>query len=84
MSDKKLNNKKVAEKSNAVPSGDFIFGKQNYMLMALGAVVIIVGFTIMSGKDDIFSTAKLTVAPIVILLGFVIEVFAIMKKNSAD
>ena len=84
MSDKKLNTKKAPEKSSVVPNGDFIFGKQNYILMALGAVVIIIGFTIMSGKDDIFSTAKLTVAPIVILLVFVIEVFAIMKKNSAD
>lgn len=82
MSDKKVNTSKTADKSNTAVQGDFIFGKQNYMLMALGVVVIIIGFFVMSGKDDIFSSTKLTVAPIIILTGFVIEIFAIMKKNS--
>ncbi|MES2381772.1 MAG: DUF3098 domain-containing protein [Bacteroidota bacterium] len=82
MSDKKVNTSKTADKTNNTVQGDFIFGKQNYMLMALGVVVIIIGFFVMSGKDDIFSTTKLTAAPIIILLGFVIEIFAIMKKNN--
>ncbi len=82
MSDKKVNTSKAADKTNNTVQGDFIFGKQNYMLMALGVVVIIIGFFVMSGKDDIFSSTKLTVAPIIILLGFVIEIFAIMKKNN--
>jgi hypothetical protein len=35
----------------------------------------------MSGTEDIFSTTKLTVAPILVMIGFVIEIFAIMRKN---
>jgi hypothetical protein len=35
----------------------------------------------MSGTEEIFSTTKLTVAPILVMIGFVIEIFAIMRKN---
>jgi hypothetical protein len=34
----------------------------------------------MAGKEDIFSTTKLTIAPIVVMIGFVIEFFAIMRN----
>jgi hypothetical protein len=59
------------------------------MMMIAGLVVILIGNLLMigGGSDDpnvfdpeIFSTRRLTVAPIVILLGFVIEVYAIMRK----
>lgn len=81
MSDKKNITKKAAEKT-ATPKQEqsFAFGKENYMLMAAGVVVIIIGFALMSGKEDIFSTTKLTVAPIVVVIGFVIELFAVMRK----
>lgn len=59
----------------------FIFGKQNYSLMILGVVFIAIGFTLMSGTEDIFSSTKLTVAPILVMIGFVIEIFAIMRKS---
>ena len=49
--------------------------------MILGVVFIAIGFTLMSGTEDIFSTTKLTVAPILVMIGFVIEIFAIMRKN---
>ncbi len=74
----------------------FIFNKQNYVLMAIGVVVIAFGFILMMGNDanttpegvfdpnyfneDIFSFRRIRLAPIVILIGFVIEVFAILKK----
>ena len=79
MEDKKAAAKKSAEKVQ-VKEPDFIFGRENYILMVIGVVVIIIGFALMYGKEDIFDTRKLTVAPIVVLLGFVIEVFAIMRK----
>jgi len=60
--------------------GSFVFGKENYQLMILGFVVIIVGFILMYGTTDIFDFRKLTLAPIVVLTGFVIEIFAIMRK----
>ncbi len=59
----------------------FVFGKENYILMGVGIAVIALGFLLMSGKEDIFNTTKLTVAPIVVVLGFVIEFVAIFYKR---
>jgi hypothetical protein len=68
----------------------FAFGKDNYRLMIIGVVVLIIGFMLMAGggsenpnefnAEEIFSTRRITVAPIVLLIGFIIEVVAIMKK----
>jgi isoprenylcysteine carboxyl methyltransferase (ICMT) family protein YpbQ len=81
MTDKKAPVKKAAEKVVVkAETGSFAFGKENYTIMAIGLVVIIIGFFLMSGKEDIFSSTKLTVAPIVVVLGFLIEVVAIMRK----
>lgn len=58
-----------------------LFGRENYLLMAASVLFIVVGFTLMSGSEDIFSPTKITVAPVVVLLGFVIGVFAIFYKK---
>lgn len=82
MSNKNLNSKKTIEKPSAIQTGDFIFGKENYVLMAIGVFIIILGFTLMAGKENILTdSTKVTVAPILILLGFVVEIFAIMKPK---
>ncbi len=69
---------------------DFAFGKENYMWMLIGIGCIFIGFVLMSGggsKDpnvfnpDIFSFRRITLAPIVVLIGFVIEIYAILKKT---
>ena len=68
---------------------DFAFGKENYVLVLVGLVLISLGLFLMAGggsedpnvfSEEIFSTRRITIAPIVILLGFVVEIFAIMKK----
>ena len=82
---------KTAEQAPKTPpqNADFAFGKENYRLMLIGLAFIALGFILMIGggsKDpnvfnpDIFSFRRLTLAPILILAGFVIEIFAIMKK----
>jgi hypothetical protein len=68
----------------------FALGKQNYFLLAIGFVIIIIGFLLMIGgatKDpnvfnanEIFSFRRITLAPVIILFGFVFEIYAIMKK----
>jgi hypothetical protein len=68
----------------------FLFDKENYMWMIGGVALIFIGFMLMSGGkspnphefnySEIYSFRRITVAPIVVLLGFVIEVYAIMKK----
>jgi hypothetical protein len=82
MSEKISNTKKTTEKVSQVPTSDFIFGKQNYMIMAVGVFVIILGFYLMAGKENILEDKiKVTVAPVLILLGFIIGIFAIMKPK---
>ncbi len=67
-----------------------LFGKENYLMMVGGVLLIFIGFMLMSGGkspdphkfnyDEIYSFRRITLAPIVILLGFALEVFAIMMK----
>ena len=70
-------------------TGEFAFGKENYRLMLIGLGFILIGFILMIGggsedptqfSPEIFSFRRLTLAPILILIGYVIEIFAIMKK----
>lgn len=58
----------------------FVFTKDNYTWMLIGLAVIVLGFILMYGKEDIYDFRKTMLAPIVVLAGFVIEIFAIMKK----
>ncbi len=66
-----------------------LFGKTNYLLMLAGAVIITLGMVLMAGGKSadpnvfdqaIYSTTRITVAPILILLGLGIEIYAIFKK----
>jgi hypothetical protein len=58
------------------------FGKKNYQRMVIGLVVVAIGFTIMSLDKDPhgFGFMGLTLGPIVVLAGFVTEIFAILHK----
>lgn len=69
----------------------FAFGKENYKWMLIGLAVIALGYILMIGGgsedpnvftgDALFNFQRLTLSPILILAGFVIEIFAIMKKS---
>ena len=68
---------------------DFPFGRENYILMLAGIGLIFLGFIFMAGggsedpsvwDPSIFSPMRITVAPIVVMAGFVVEIFAIVKK----
>jgi len=67
----------------------FAFGKENYKLLFIGLAFIVIGFLLMIGggsdnpnvfSDKIFDFRRLTLAPILVLTGYIIEIFAIMKK----
>lgn len=71
----------------------FALGKENYKLMAIGFAIIVVGFILMAGggsddpnvfSEEIFSFRRLTLAPLVLLFGFIFEIYAIMKKPKGD
>ena len=71
-------------------SNQSLFGKENYMLMLAGLLILGLGFFLMAGgkssdpkvfdPKEVYSTTRITVSPILIVLGFIIEVIAIMKK----
>ncbi|MBK7376155.1 MAG: DUF3098 domain-containing protein [Ferruginibacter sp.] len=71
-----------------------LFGKENYMWMLIGLAVLALGFFLMAGgkssdpkvfnTDEVYSTTRITIAPILIIAGFVIEIFAIMKKSKSN
>ena len=67
--------------------------KKNYILMLVGALIIVLGFVLMSGggehtatefDESIFSFRRITLAPIVVVAGFVFEIYAIMKRFNRD
>ena len=70
-----------------------LFKKKNYKVMITGLIFIAVGFILMSGGDtndetsfneEIFNFRRITIAPIIIIIGFIIEVFAIMLKTKRN
>ena len=66
----------------------FAFDKTNFILLAVGMAVIILGFLLMTGpgstegyfEPDIFSVRRIKVAPMVCLAGFVFMIYGILKK----
>lgn len=70
---------------------EFVFGKENYILLMIGILIVVVGFTMMSGggsddpnifSEEIFSARRITVAPTVVLAGYGFILYAIMRKKS--
>lgn len=67
---------------------DFAFGKTNFILLAAGMIVVIIGFILMGGSastdaaynPDIFSARRIKVAPLVCLVGFVSMIYAVVHK----
>ncbi|WP_025743436.1 DUF3098 domain-containing protein [Aquimarina pacifica] len=66
---------------------DYVFGKKNYMVMAIGIAVIALGFILMAGggsddpnvfNPDIYNFRRIRLAPTIVLIGFGIEVYAIL------
>lgn len=79
----------VTNKVTATKSAP-LFYKENYLWMGIGAIVIALGMMLMAGGknenpnqfdvDTVYSFRRVTIAPILILLGLGIEVYAIFKK----
>jgi len=70
-----------------------LFGKENHILMIVGGILILLGIFLMTGgknvdpnvfdKNVVYSSTRITIAPILILLGLTVEIVAIFKKNKA-
>ncbi|MCF8340870.1 MAG: DUF3098 domain-containing protein [Chitinophagaceae bacterium] len=70
-----------------------LFSKDNYVWMVIGIAVMLIGFLLMAGgksqdptvfdNNQVYSFQRITLAPILILTGLMIEVYAIMKKSKS-
>ena len=89
-------NKQNTIKSESSKGSDFtfLFGKKNYIFMAIGVTLIALGFILMTGNDantrpdgtydttfwneDIYSWTRIRLAPFLVIAGFIVEVYAIL------
>ena len=70
-----------------------LFTKENYLWMGIGGVVMLLGLALMAGgkssdpnvfdTNEVYSFRRITIAPILIVAGLMVEVYAIMKKPKA-
>ncbi|WP_085535427.1 DUF3098 domain-containing protein [Massilibacteroides vaginae] len=69
---------------------DFAFGKENFILIAVAVVFIVIGFVLMSGggpvdevsfNPEIFSARRIVIAPIVTMLGFLLMIAGILVNS---
>ena len=72
------------------PRAGELFGKENLKWMLIGVAILIIGFLLMAGggsedprvfdASEVYSTRRITIAPIVILLGLMIQIYAIFRQ----
>jgi uncharacterized membrane protein len=69
---------------------DFAFGKENFLIIAVAMVIIIIGFVLMSGggsqdpagfNPEIFNTRRIVVAPMITVIGFLLVIVGILLKS---
>ena len=69
---------------------EFLFGANNYKILIIGLVVIALGFILMSGgsnenpnvfNEEVFNFRRIRLAPTVVLIGFGITIYSILKKS---
>ncbi|MBP9097858.1 MAG: DUF3098 domain-containing protein [Ferruginibacter sp.] len=80
----------MSKEKNQVVTRTNLFGRENYMWMLIGLAILALGFFLMSGgkntdpnvfdTKEVYSTTRITIAPILIITGFIVEIIAIMKK----
>ena len=94
--DQNLGSAKISSTGKSIPvypshGNNPLFTKENYKWMLIGFIVLIIGFFLMAGgksadpnvfnDNEIYGFQRITLAPILIIAGLVIEVYAIMKKQ---
>ncbi len=83
----------MSKKEQNISEQQFALGRENYRLLLIGFAIIVIGFILMVGgksedpsvfNPEIFSFRRITLAPVVVLLGFLFEIYAIMKKPKSE
>jgi len=72
---------------------EFIFEKKNYTIMIIGLVVLVIGFALMAGggsedpnvySPEVFSWRRIRLAPFIVIIGFAIELYAILLNPTSE
>ena len=72
---------------------EFLFGANNYKILIIGLVVIAIGFILMSGganenpnvfNEEVYNFRRIRLAPTVVLIGFGITIYSILKKSKSE
>ena len=80
-------------KNNSEHKQEFLFEKVNYKILLIGIAVIALGFILMSGggsddpnvfNEDVYSFRRIRLAPTVVLIGFGITIYSILKKSKSE
>jgi uncharacterized membrane protein len=84
----------MKKKTQTTPAKNFALEKENFKLIIIGCLIILVGYILMAGgkspdpnvfnEKEIFSFRRITLAPIVVLAGYIFVLYAIMKKNKTQ
>ena len=84
----------LKEKKETVITNNNLFGKENYIWMLAGLACLALGFFLMAGgkssdpkvfnTNEVYSTTRITIAPILIIAGFILEIVGIMKKTGYE
>jgi len=76
-------NKSKAETNNKPKEvRELLFTKENYYLVIASILIVIIGFMLMSGSDgDIYDFRRITLAPIVVIIGFILGIYAIFYRK---
>ncbi|MEX6626464.1 DUF3098 domain-containing protein [Tenacibaculum salmonis] len=76
-------------KKDTTSNQEFLFGKQNYIIMLIGLAVIALGFILMAGggsddptifNEEIYSWRRIRLAPTLVIIGLGIEIYAILAN----
>lgn len=89
-SPKKITTTEKVTVAKGASTENILFTKENYKWMLIGLVIMALGFFLMAGgkssnpdvfnDKDVYSPMRITIAPILIVAGLLVEIFAIMKK----
>ena len=81
----------MKDKKSGTPESTFAFGKINFKLLIIGLAILLVGYILMVGGgsedpnvfngEELFSFRRITLAPIVLLGGYIFVFYAILKKH---
>lgn len=74
--------KNIAKETKTTEPKQFLFTKENYYLTGLSLAIVIIGFYLITGSEgDIYDFRRITLAPIVVIAGFLLGIVAIFYRK---